>query len=40
MEEKLYHKPCDFIFMPLLTIGENRQITTKSFGKTKAIVRK
>lgn len=35
-----FHKPCDFIFMPLLPIGEYRQITMKSLGKAKAIVGK
>ena len=35
-----FHKPCDFIFMPLLPIGKYRQITTNSLGGTKAIVGK
>lgn len=35
-----FHKPCDFICIPLLPIGEYRQITMKSLVKAKAIVGK
>ena len=35
-----FHKPCDFICIPLLPISGYREIITKSYGRTKAIVGK